>query len=365
MPAPKRQPAFQFYPSAWLNSVSVETMPPEVEGTYIRLLSRQWVAGELPESPATLRLLTKLSPAQWKRAWPLLEPHFPIFEQGGRRNTTLAAVQEERETFKKDASESGRVGAEKRWGKRGKKEADPTPEQKHTPPKNDGVPVGYPMATPSQPQWGSGSSVSVSGTEPLSPSPSGEGSFPAAAPPLAVVASRPEHSETLLPGETLPEYRQRMRAPTETLSFADQMAALLADVEHEPARAAIGLFLVEQRILPDRLASWVRRIAGWTKGLGTSGMRAVSWEAVVLGIEELLDTNPPGQSIKAQQLLTFVESAHRRLSSPGMPGKRTGPDAERERETEHRKVLIEYAQQGDSHAIAECDRLGIDYRSVA
>lgn len=360
MPTPKRQPAFQFYPTAWINSVSVETMPPEVEGTYIRLLCRQWIAGELPTDPTRLRLLTKLSPSQWKKAWPLLEEHFPVTAGGtGRLNPTLASVQQERDDFTAQAAESGQRGAQKRWGAPPKGDSHPKGKRKVSLPENGGETVGYPTPTLPQPQWGSDSSVSVSGTVPPSPSPSGEGSSPAAAPPMAVVGSTADPSEAVLPGESLEAYRQRMRAS------APSAESQLSLIEPPDARRAVARFLDEQRILATRIPSWVRRIVGWTKGLGTSGMRPLSWEAVVLGIEELLDTNPPGQSIRPQELLTFVESAHRRLSAPGAPVKRHGPDAQREREDAHRQVLIEYAQQGDSHAIAECERLGIDYRSVA
>jgi uncharacterized protein YdaU (DUF1376 family) len=359
MPTPKRQPAFQFYPTAWINSVSVETMPPEVEGTYIRLLCRQWIAGELPADPARLRLLSKLSAAQWKKAWPLLEEHFPLAESGtGRRNPTLASVQQERDDFKVQAAESGQRGAQKRWGATPDANSQPTKQRKDLPTEDDRKAVGYPTDTLPQPQWGTDSSVSVSVTVPPSPSPSGEGSSPAAATPLAVVEGWEGDRTAVLPGESLDAYRQRM----ERLASATPPLALIG---HADARLAVVRFLDEQRILPARVQNWVRRIVGWTNGLGTSGMRAVSWDAVILGIEELLDTNPPGQSIRPQELLTFVESAQRRLTAPGGPARRTGPDADREREEAHKQVLIEYAQQGDSHAIAECERLGIDYRSVA
>jgi uncharacterized protein YdaU (DUF1376 family) len=113
MPSPKRPPAFQFYADAWLGSVSVETMPAAVEGTYIRLLARQWrthLAGELlPKDPAILRLLTKLSPAEWKKAWPLLEKHFPVTGEH-RANPTLLAVWQDRVDFLESARENGKKG---------------------------------------------------------------------------------------------------------------------------------------------------------------------------------------------------------------------------------------------------------------
>lgn len=170
MPTPKRPPAFQFYPDAWLGSVSVETMPPEVEGTYIRLLARQWLSVSLPADPKLMQKLTKLTPAQWRKAWPLLEPHFPLVDEGAaRRNPTLAAVHEAREAFRTQSAERGRVGAEKRWGGH----EDPTPKPprkaKGPPSRNGRVPHADPMpenmGSPSFGQWGTDDSVSGSVTD--------------------------------------------------------------------------------------------------------------------------------------------------------------------------------------------------------
>ena len=111
MPTPKRPPAFQFYPDAWFGSIAVELMPPEVEGTYIRLLARQWMAVTLPADPEQLCRLTKLTPAQWKKAWPLLEPHFPLIAGGAfRQNETLHALHEERQEFVAKQQENGKKG---------------------------------------------------------------------------------------------------------------------------------------------------------------------------------------------------------------------------------------------------------------
>lgn len=92
MPVPKLPPPFPFFSDDWLCSAAVESMPAEVEGTYIRLLCRQWSGGVLPHDPTTIRLLTKLSSAQWKKAWTTLERHFPPTADGSARaNPTLEA----------------------------------------------------------------------------------------------------------------------------------------------------------------------------------------------------------------------------------------------------------------------------------
>ena len=110
MPTPKRPPAFQFYPNAWFGSVAVETMPADVEGTFIRLLARQWLAVTLPADPEQLRKLTKLSARRWPSAWVYLEPRFPLVD-GGRRNETLHDLHIEREQFiAKQALNGGKGG---------------------------------------------------------------------------------------------------------------------------------------------------------------------------------------------------------------------------------------------------------------
>ncbi|WP_396216345.1 hypothetical protein [Gemmatimonas sp.] len=181
---------------------------------------------------------------------------------------------------------------------------------------------------------------------------------------MAVVAHAPETSEAVLEGESLTQYRQRMRASAPSL---DSQIAL---IPHDEGRRAVGRFLDEQRILPDRIVNWVRRIEGWTNGLGASGGRPVTWEAVVQGIDEMLDTNPPGQSISPAQLLTFVERAERTRKAPEVQyGTRAGvaPKANTASSAEiEQHALVAFARDGDSEAIAECERRGIDYvRAIA
>jgi hypothetical protein len=150
MPKASKSPAFMFYPSLWLTSTAVELMPPEVEGTYIRLLCRQWIAVTLPVDPSAIRLLTKLTPTQWRKAWPLLEPHFPLTEEGtGRQNATLNGVRSERQAYLNQAAEHGKKGSEKRWGEDRVPYPDPTPDPKGTLP---------------EPYWGKDDSGSGSGS---------------------------------------------------------------------------------------------------------------------------------------------------------------------------------------------------------
>lgn len=110
-PTPKKQPAFQFYPGAWLASVAVSLMSPEAEGTYIRLLARQWLSVTLPADPEEIRRLTKLSKKPWTKVWSELSAHFPATADGtGRQNPTLHALHEERTQFVEQMHVNGAKG---------------------------------------------------------------------------------------------------------------------------------------------------------------------------------------------------------------------------------------------------------------
>lgn len=84
-------------------SSATRLWPLVARGVYRELLDLQWDVGgmepgTLPEDDQELRLLVRASLAEWRIAWPLVEPKFPKVE-GGRRNQRLeehrqAAVRE-------------------------------------------------------------------------------------------------------------------------------------------------------------------------------------------------------------------------------------------------------------------------------
>lgn len=391
MAAPKRQPAFQFYPSAWFSSLQVTTMSAEEEGTYIRLLGHQWISRTLPVDPKELQRLTKLTPAQWKKAWQKLEQQFPLTADGkGRANLTLESVRDEREAFiesrRVNGAAGGKVAAKKRRARiehhtsieaaaerESRDETDSTCYPSATANEQQNGSTCYSVATPSgvanvvASEQLDSSSVSGSGTDiPPSPPPGGGGASPNPPPPTPPPPAGAFAHRAAKAGEP----------PTSAALPSDAAAAIASEtaaIGHAAGRQAVVRFLSEQRVLVDRIANWVRRVEGWTNGLGTSGMRPVAWEAVVQGIEELLDTNPPGQTITPAQLLTFVERAERTRTAPeysprgaAASGGSSRQYSAAERAAADRQVLVDYARQGDEHAIAECARLGIDYaRAIA
>jgi uncharacterized protein YdaU (DUF1376 family) len=69
-------------------------------GAFRELLDLQWnlssvtQPGILPDDPEALRVAIRASPAEWKIAWPLVEPKFPLVE-GRRQNRRLELHRQE------------------------------------------------------------------------------------------------------------------------------------------------------------------------------------------------------------------------------------------------------------------------------
>ena len=59
-------------------------------GVYHALRDAQWDRGYLPPDPEEIRHLTGFHPREWQAAWPLVREHFPIAEDGSRRNREMA-----------------------------------------------------------------------------------------------------------------------------------------------------------------------------------------------------------------------------------------------------------------------------------
>jgi uncharacterized protein YdaU (DUF1376 family) len=99
---------------------STRLWPLAARAVYRELLDLQWDVGGmqpgiLPDDEQQLRELVRASAAEWKVAWPLVEPKFPTVD-GGRQN---ARLEEHRQAAVKEY-QTRRRGAEttnrKRWG---------------------------------------------------------------------------------------------------------------------------------------------------------------------------------------------------------------------------------------------------------
>lgn len=260
MASPKRPPAFQFYADAWLGSVSVETMPAAVEGTYIRLLARQWkahLAGEvLPKDPSVLRLLTKLTPPEWKKAWVHLEKHFPVHGEG-RANRTLAAVWQDRVDFVERARTNGRNGGRPQSEPEANRPRNPKGTEKGTQkepnPSRVGTPDGNPDGNPD------GTSV-VCGLGTDTPPTAAHAAVP---PPHGAAAAASDVHDP----EAYARRRDAIRA-----RFADERAVLAFDRHCRAARHPDALLLDLEAASRER---------------PSDGAPGLSWDVIGLVLHEL------------------------------------------------------------------------------
>jgi uncharacterized protein YdaU (DUF1376 family) len=88
----KSHAASQFAKMPWYPrdfASSTRGWPVTARGIYRELLDVQWDMGSLPENPRELQMIAGATSLEWKRAWPLLEPKFPVGEGGRRRNARL------------------------------------------------------------------------------------------------------------------------------------------------------------------------------------------------------------------------------------------------------------------------------------
>jgi uncharacterized protein YdaU (DUF1376 family) len=109
-----KSPAFQFYPSDFLNSPKVRRMSLTERGAYISLLSLCWLDGSLSNSVAELARELHVAEKQFARMWdgPLSEC---FYEKGGRlHNERLDRERKKQALWSKQQKDR----ADKGWAKR-------------------------------------------------------------------------------------------------------------------------------------------------------------------------------------------------------------------------------------------------------
>lgn len=79
-----------FHGDRFFDDIDVVAMPDAARLLYIVLLWRQWKAERLPAEPDVLAKISTLDAKTFRKAWPAVEPKFPIGEDGYRRNSILA-----------------------------------------------------------------------------------------------------------------------------------------------------------------------------------------------------------------------------------------------------------------------------------
>ena len=129
---PMKAPAFQFYPDDFMGGTADMTQA-EV-GAYILLLCRQWATGEIPADYDRLKLIAKGEVSDHVLA------KFP-----NGKNARMEKVRAGLEEFRKSKSESGKIGADKRW-ERMAKNGTPIVSPMANAWQTHGTPIILPMA---------------------------------------------------------------------------------------------------------------------------------------------------------------------------------------------------------------------------
>lgn len=139
-----RSPAFQLYPSDFLADENVAIMSLQERGAYITLICFCWREGSIPDDVLKLSKMCGVDPAKFKKLWLNVKPCFTSDEslEGRLTHPRLEKERQKQTDHKVKCSDSGKKGAQKRWGNDGDRHSDPIA----TPSKNNGEATETPMA---------------------------------------------------------------------------------------------------------------------------------------------------------------------------------------------------------------------------
>ena len=104
-----KPPAFQFYANDFMDATRM--WDAFACGLYIRLLCVQWTHGSIPDDQRRIAKGAGCDLAELQREWYLIEPKFPICEDGTRKNARLEVVRKRQQTV----SDARSGAANARW----------------------------------------------------------------------------------------------------------------------------------------------------------------------------------------------------------------------------------------------------------
>jgi uncharacterized protein YdaU (DUF1376 family) len=114
-------PYYQMYPKDFDSNEYVRLMSRAQVGLYILLLNQSWVNDGLPAEPDTIMRSIKDAPREFRRDWPFVEPCFPVWLDGRRRNKRQEDEREHAQNKSAKARESGIKSGEQRRNVRSEK----------------------------------------------------------------------------------------------------------------------------------------------------------------------------------------------------------------------------------------------------
>lgn len=106
-----KSPAFQFYPRDFLSSDNVDRMSMTERGVYITLMSKYWLAGDLPADMSELAGMVRMKTPQFERMWTQGKLHLCFHERGGRLvQPRLEDERRKQKEFQRRQSDNGSKG---------------------------------------------------------------------------------------------------------------------------------------------------------------------------------------------------------------------------------------------------------------
>lgn len=118
------------YARDWMTDAAVSSMSPVARAGYMDLICTSWLNDGIPApdgSPDRWRALAtmaRLTVAELKRAWPAIEPHFELCDDGKLRNRRGRRIKQELDQYESAKAEAGRKGAQARWQTDGRRMAN-------------------------------------------------------------------------------------------------------------------------------------------------------------------------------------------------------------------------------------------------
>lgn len=149
-----KSPSYPWYPRDYNNDEPVQLMTLEAEGAYHRLLDHQWFHRSIPAGiPDLARVCKNVSPNKMRKLWREIAPCFVAVPGDTTRlyNRKLERIRAEKEAYRLQQSESGRLGARRRWEKYGNPNTNP-----------NGDPIGVASVSPIAKPWPASTTTSTS-----------------------------------------------------------------------------------------------------------------------------------------------------------------------------------------------------------
>ncbi|RLA43823.1 MAG: hypothetical protein DRQ97_12275 [Gammaproteobacteria bacterium] len=106
------RPWFPFYVADFLADPRVQRMDAPGVGAYVLLLANLWHMDEIEEDPRTLRTMLRLTPAQYRRAWPLIRDCLEQVPGGTALHSPRMTLEKARAD---EVSERQSANAKSRW----------------------------------------------------------------------------------------------------------------------------------------------------------------------------------------------------------------------------------------------------------